>query len=176
MKRSLFIAAMAFSTLFSSCAEHADDASIICPCGITNHAPQLDNEHDMTPDELDTRLADFDVNDTSDACPLITNAVIGQWQGILPSGNLRYEFKDDGTYDLFKLKKTHWIKRDSGRFWIEYHLQNGLLRAEIHMTLGGDEDYPMYFFIRNGKIVVQEHVGEYDFVEFERLPTDTGSF
>ena len=167
MKRSRFFS-IPFITLSLSlgligCGDDLFDDDIVCLCDTTSPYSNPPSELPMMRQYSGN---DFDQIDTSDNCKLLKQAIVGQWHAQLPTGHLRYDFNRDGTYSLYRFKNDRWMLTDSGKFWISYRLIRGLLRAQFHMTLGDDVEFPMSFFIQNGNIVFEESVGDVDKPEF----------
>lgn len=157
----------------AGCVEESfDDIDVYCLCGdgdpSAEHVDMIYPAHSPIgfPIMLQNDKMIFQQFDTSDNCKLLKNAVIGQWHADLPTGRLRYDFNRDGSYDLYRFKNDKWKLTSSGKFWISYQLVRGLLRAQFHMTLNDGIDHPISFYIQNGNIVFEDHIGDVDKLEF----------
>lgn len=106
-----------------------------------------------------------DQTDTSDACLLLAGAIAGQWEADLPTGHVRYDFGRDGRYALYREKNGKWLRRDTGTYRIAYRQIDGLLRAELFMSVGGDIEYPAAFYIRNGHLMLEADMGDMTVIE-----------
>ncbi len=103
--------------------------------------------------------------DTSDACLLLADALVGQWEANLPTGHVRYDFGSDGRYALYREKNNKWARRDTGTYRIAYRQIDGLLRAELYMSVGDDIEYPTAFYVQNGHLMLEAGLGDMTVIE-----------
>lgn len=162
----LLLGLILFCTM-ASCAEWDDLSTtdaIICEC-LSNRLALMGE----SPSEEFSEMA-FDIWDTSDACALLTQAIAGQWQGLGNASHLRYVFNPNGTYALKSPQHDTWRNIQTGKFWIEYGIHQGMYRAELHMTLPDADDYPTRFYVTGDNLVFEEDMGTAERIAFKKLP------